>query len=278
MRVPEIIKYPRTPHIEGSKLQPGDSAHDQMSIAQLRALYPDAKWISEEKLDGANTGMFFDHGLDQHLQSRGHVLRGGAREGQFNLFKQWARHFEAELMERLEDRYRTYHEWTFAKHTQFYDALPHFLHEFDIWDAKEGIWLSTPRRHALLEGLPMISVPVIGTEWPRDRKHLASLVGPSIYRTENWRENLAIQAERAGVFPEQALMECGADKPDADLCEGIYIKIEDDDQVLARFKYVRAGFMQTILDSGTHWHDRPIVQNRLRDDVDLFPAPARPGW
>lgn len=273
-----IIKYPRTPHLEGSKLQPGDSAHDQVSIAELRSLYPDANWVSEEKLDGANTGLFFGRDLDLCLQSRGHLLRGGAREGQFNLFKQWATHFAAELLERFEDRYRSYHEWTFARHTQFYDALPHYLHEFDIWDSQEQIWLSTPRRHALLEGLPMVSVPVVGTEWPKSRKELESWVRPSLYRTKDWRENLAIQAERAGVDPEMALLESGASRPDADLSEGIYVKIEDSDQVLARFKYVRPGFLQTILESGTHWNDRPIVQNRLREGVDLFPAPARPGW
>lgn len=274
----QIIKYPRTPHIEGSKLQPGDSGHDQITIAKLREQYPGAAFISEEKLDGANTGLFFDRNLDMTLQSRGHALRGGAREAQFNLYKQWACQFEAELLERLEDRYRTYHEWTFAKHTQFYDRLPHYLHEFDIWDMKEQIWLSTPRRHALLEGLPVVSVPVISTDWPKDGKHLASMVGPSLYRSKEWRENLAVAADRAGVDPERALMEAGADKPDADLAEGIYIKIEDADQVLARFKYVRKGFLQTILDSGTHWHDRPIVQNQLRCDVELFPAAGGPGW
>jgi hypothetical protein len=273
MQQDEIIKYPRTPHAEGSRLQPGDSGHDQVSVAQLRALYPGANWVSEEKLDGAGSGLFFNRDLDLTLQSRGHILRGGAREAQFNLFKQWGRHFEAELLERFEDRYRSYHEWVFAKHTIFYDRLPHYLHEFDIYDTKERIWLSTPRRHALLEGLPMMSVPVIGTEWPRDGKELASLVGPSVYRSENWRDNLALSAERAGVDPHQALHEAGADKPDADLAEGIYIKIEDEEKVLARFKYVRPGFLQAILESGSHWHDRPIVQNWLRDDAELFPVP-----
>jgi hypothetical protein len=273
-----IIKYPRTPHIEGSKLQPGDTAAGQISIAKIREQFPNAKFISEEKLDGSNTGLFFDQDLNIHLQSRGHVLRGGAREAQFNLFKQWACHLEAELLERFEDRYRSYHEWTFAKHTQFYDQLPHFLHEFDIWDSKEQIWLSTPRRHALLEGLPVVSVPVISEEWPKDGRALADMVGPSLYRSENWRDNLAVAAEKAGVDPDRALRETGAHEPDADLAEGIYIKIEDDDQVLARFKYVRKGFLQTILDSETHWHDRPIIQNVMRDDAELFPSPSQAGF
>lgn len=269
----EIIRYPRTPHLEGSKLQPGDSADGQMTIAAIRAAWPGATWVSEEKLDGANCATFFSPGLDLMQQSRGHVLNGGAREAQFNIFKQWGRATEADLFDRLEDRYRIYGEWCFAKHTQFYDAMPHYLHEFDIYDTREGIWLSTPRRHALLEGLPLVSVPVIGTEWPKDRKALHAQVGPSVYRTENWRENLAIAAEAAGVRPEQALHEAGADKKDADLAEGIYVKIEDADQVLARFKYVRAGFLQAILDSGTHWHARPIIQNGLQPGAELFARP-----
>ena len=30
-----ILKYPRTPHLEGSRLQPGDSAADQAPLASL---------------------------------------------------------------------------------------------------------------------------------------------------------------------------------------------------------------------------------------------------
>lgn len=273
MKQVPIIKYPRTPHLEGSKLQAGDTTEGQVTIADLRKRYPDAHWVTEEKLDGANTGLFFDEDLELCLQSRGHILSGGAREGQFNLFKQWARQFEAELLERLEDRYRSYHEWTFAKHTQFYDRLPHFLHEFDIWDTKEEIWLSTPRRHALLEGLPMASVPVVGTQWPGSRKEMAALVGPSLYRSTEWRDNLAISAERSGVDPQTALKEAGADQPDADKAEGLYVKIEDDRQVLARFKYVRAGFLQAIMESGSHWHDRPLVQNTLAPGIDILAHP-----
>ncbi len=47
--------------------------------------------------------------------------------------------------------------------------------------------------------------------------------------------------------------------------EGLYVKVERDDRTLARYKWVRASFLTTILDSGTHWQDRPIVPNRLAD-------------
>lgn len=269
-----ITKYPRTPHLEGSKLQPGDDGTDQVSIAALRDRFPGAKWISEEKLDGANSGISTSPDLDLRLQSRGHVLAGGARERQFNLLKEWAAHHEAAILERIEDRYEIFGEWLFARHTQFYDMLPHFFHEFDIWDRKEKIWLSTPKRHALLQDSPFVSVPVLEAGWPKDAKHLRSLVKPSLYRSESWRESLVEAAGQAGIDPVQALKESGASSPDADLSEGLYIKIEDADQVLGRFKWVRPGFLQTILESGTHWAQRPILRNRLAEGVDIFAAPA----
>lgn len=266
----DFVGYPRTPHIEGSKLQPGDSDSDQTTIRDIVDDYPGAFWFNEEKLDGANCAVSYDDELNQQLQSRGHYLTGGARERQFGLLKEWACFHDAEILERLEDRYIAFGEWTFARHTQFYDKLPHYFHEFDIWDKKEGIFLSTPRRHALLDGSPLLSVPVVGTAAPRNQKELRSWVGKSLYRSDDWRKNLAVAAERAGVDPERALEETGAHKPDADLCEGLYIKIEDADQVLARFKFVRQGFVQTILESGQHWSQRPMIRNMLADGVDLF--------
>jgi len=246
-----------------------------VSIAEIRSRHPDAVWVVEEKLDGANAGISTSEDLDLRLQSRGHFLTGGAREAQFNLLKEWTAIHEAEILERIEDRYEIFGEWTFARHTQFYDRLPHFFHEFDIWDRKEEIWLSTERRHALLDGSPFLSVPVLDRCRPRHLKELTALVRPSLYRSEGWRDSLADAARRAGVDPARALAESGADRPDVDLAEGLYIKIEDADRVLGRFKWVRPGFLQTILDSGTHWHARPIIRNRLAPDVDIFLRPER---
>ena len=53
--------------------------------------------------------------------------------------------------------------------------------------------------------------------------------------------------------------------------EGLYIKVEDDDTVVERLKYVRYSFLQTVVESKTHWLDRPIVPNKLDKDInDLF--------
>lgn len=264
-------KYPRTPHLEGSKLQPGDTADGQLTLAALREAFPDCRFISEEKIDGANAGIFFNEELDLCLQSRGHVLSGGAREAQFNLMKDWTTYHEATLLEVLEDRYTMYGEWTFARHTQFYDRLPHFFLEFDILDRLTGQFLSTPARRALLDGSPIVSVPVVSEEWPANRKAMHGLVQPSLYRSDDWRDNLALAAERAGVDPDQALSESG----DGTLGEGIYVKIETAEETVGRFKFVQPGFLQTILESGTHWSARPMIRNQLASGVDIMSAPAR---
>ncbi|NYC95482.1 hypothetical protein [Clostridium acetobutylicum] len=56
----------------------------------------------------------------------------------------------------------------------------------------------------------------------------------------------------------------------SDLMEGIYIKLEDEDYVLSRMKYVRASFLNTIMDSETHWISRPIIPNRLKVGINIF--------
>ena len=55
-----------------------------------------------------------------------------------------------------------------------------------------------------------------------------------------------------------------------EMMEGLYLKKEEDGRVVERFKYVRAGFMQAVADSDSHWMDRPIEPNRLLETVDLF--------
>lgn len=46
---------------------------------------------------------------------------------------------------------------------------------------------------------------------------------------------------------------------------------------IARYKLVRDGFVQTILESGTHWHDRPIIRNGLAPGVDIMAEPDLSG-
>jgi hypothetical protein len=255
-------KYPRTHHIEGSRLQAGDEDLDNVPFTQIQGRH----LVVEEKLDGANAGISFDESGRLWLQSRGHFLTGGARERQFNLFKQWANTHAAALHAVLGDRYTLYGEWLYAKHTVFYDQLPHYFFEFDVLDSETGEFLSTPRRQELLAGVPIVSVPVLWSGTATSHRELLALVKHSLYKSKTWRETLQRVGAESGVSPQQVLLETDG----SDLMEGLYLKVEEEGRVVERYKYVRGDFVNAILDSGTHWLKRPIVPNQLREGVDLF--------
>ena len=65
-----IRKYPRTPHLEGSRLQPGDEDLNQIPFSDIQGRH----LAVEEKIDGANSGISFGENGELMLQSRGHYL------------------------------------------------------------------------------------------------------------------------------------------------------------------------------------------------------------
>jgi hypothetical protein len=259
-----LRKYPRTPHLEGSRLQPGDSDLAAVPFAELAGRF----LVVEEKLDGANAAISFSPEGSLQLQSRGHFLTGGPRERQFGPLKGWAATVQHALLPVLTDRYVLYGEWLYAKHTVFYDALEHYFCEFDVFDRSTEQFLSTARRAELLAGTPVRSVPVLHTGPLARLAELTAFVGPSTVRTPGWRAALAAAAVAAGVDPDRAAAE--SDK--ADDMEGLYVKWEEDGQVLGRYKWVRPSFLTSVLDSGSHWQDRPIIANRLADPAVFYAA------
>jgi hypothetical protein len=224
----------------------------------------------EEKLDGANAGISFDEQGRLWLQSRGHFLTGGAREKHFDLFKRWARTHSDAPRAVLGRRFVLYGEWLYAKHTIFYDQLPHYFLEFDVLDTETGTFLSTDARRALLAGAPVASVPVLRTGPCRDLTEMTSLLGPSLFKSPNWRENLNAAALARGLDPEQIWKETDP----SDEMEGLYVKVEEGGRVVQRYKFIRASFLTTVLDSGSHWLRRPILPNQLAGGVDLFGGPS----
>ncbi|MCL2849991.1 MAG: RNA ligase family protein [Micrococcales bacterium] len=264
-----LHKYPRTPHLVGSRLQPGDEDLSQVPYATLAGQHI----VVEEKLDGANAGVSFGDDAQLLVQSRGHYLAGGAREKHFNLLRSWAAAHENALFDVLGDRYIMYGEWLYAKHTVFYDQLPHYFAEFDLFDTERGVFLSTAARRALLSGSPVVSVPVLydGVA-PAHLDDLLALVRPSLGKSATWRASLHRTAVRQGLDPDLV----AAQTEPSDLSEGLYIKVEDDAVTTGRLKWVRAGFVQTIADA-THWLARPVVPNQLAPGTDIY-SPTPGGW
>jgi hypothetical protein len=266
-----LLKYPRTAHLEGSRLQEGDDASDQVRLASLAGQYV----VLEEKLDGANCAISFTSGGELLLQSRGHYLTGGGSERQFNLLKPWAAAHEAELLSRLEDRFVMYGEWCYAKHSCWYDRLPAYFLEFDIYDRREGRFLSTAARRALLDGSAIVSVPVLYEgPMPRTVKELRQFVRPSLAKSIAWRQKLEHAVQREG----QSLALVHRQTDLSDLAEGLYAKTESAAHVEGRYKWVRSDFVQAILDSGSHHSQRPILPNQLAEGVDLYAPRALVTW
>lgn len=262
--IPDLLKYPRTQHIQGSRLQPGDEDLAQVAFDAIKG----RRVVIEEKVDGANAGVRFADDGALLLQSRGHFLTGGPRERHFALFKTWASAHQDALRAALGTRYVLFGEWLYARHTVFYDALPHYFMEFDVLDVQTGEFLSTARRAGMFAGVPVVPVRVVYDGPAVSVEHLRSLLGPSAFKTPRWRERLDEAARAARLDPARVR----ADTDDADAMEGLYLKVEDRGRVVERYKFIRASFTTAILDAGGHWLDRPIVPNRLADGVDLFGA------
>jgi hypothetical protein len=256
-----IQKYPRTQHLLGSRLQPGDEDLDAVPMAELEGQHV----VLEEKMDGANSGISFDTDGTLLLQSRGHYLLGGPREKQFNLLKQWAATVQDQLFDALADRYILYGEWLYAKHTVYYDALPHFFLEFDIRDTTNDTFLDTPRRAELLKSVQYVPVKVLYRGPFPGEERLRELIGPSYFRTSQALDSLKADTEKLGWDVELTLRQTDL----SDRMEGLYVKTEADGVVTGRYKFVRRDFIQKVTSEG-HWQDRPLIPNRLAEGVSLF--------
>ncbi len=250
-----IKKYPRTPHLQGSRLQPGDEDLSQIDFSSIRGRH----LVVEEKIDGANSALSFDEDGRLLLQSRGHYLRGGAREVHYDLFKLWGAAHERRFYEALGKRYILYGEWMYAKHKVYYDALPHYFMEFDIFDREAEVYLGTAERRALLAGLPVVSVPVLAEGTFSSPSEILSYLGPSRYIREGHLSRLVSFCEQNGIDPSPVLE--GTDP--SPLMEGLYLKVEQQGRVTDRLKYVRAGFAQKQQADEGSWLHRAIIQNGL---------------
>lgn len=258
----QIHKYPRTHHLQGSRLQPGDEDLSSLPFSELAG----RNLVVEEKVDGANAAVSFSPDGELRLQSRGHYLVGGGREKHFRLFKTWAATHRTGLHAALGSRYVMYGEWLYAKHTIFYDALPHYFLEFDVLDTREGVFLDTPRRRSLLRRTAVASVPVLHRGALTDPASMTDWIGPSAFSRPGHLERLERSVEQLGLRPAITL---GETDPSRDM-EGLYVKVEEGGVVQARYKYVRASFLTVVQQSESHWLSRPVVPNQLAPGVDLF--------
>lgn len=182
----------------------------------------------EEKVDGANVGLWFDRDNSMRLQNRGELI-GSQAHPQFDSLKAWAavRHYQFNQV--LRNRYILFGEWCYARHTVFYDRLPDFFLGFDIFDRDANCFLAVPKRNKYLESLQVAVVPHIYSGTLESIGKLQSLIGSS------------------NLGPEPM--------------EGVYIRLDSPTCLSKRAKYVRQSFLQP---DELHWSKRRLETNRLK--------------
>lgn len=235
-----MIRFPKTPRLA------------EILKEDVHKRWRSLHTVVEEKVDGANVGIWFHPEKGLQLQSRGHVLRGGAGEAQFAPFHAWAWERATALRQALGTERLLYGEWCFAKNRAFYDALPDWFLGFDILDMTSGTFLPTPARDALLRAAGVLAVPRLWSGPYGKAGAFASHLGPSKLKTPRWRDALAEEASRAKV------RDIMSETDDTHWMEGVYIRVETADQVIARVKLHRDGF-EKVRDG---WGEHALVRNR----------------
>jgi hypothetical protein len=239
----DFIKYPRTPHLFGSK---GTDDDKHLGEAESRRIIADTSLIVEEKIDGTNVGIHFSSDGKLVLQCRGHLITEGMHP-QYDLFKQWTVVKRSVLEDRLQDRYILFGEWMYARHSVHYRQLPHYFFEFDIYDKEHEVFLSLDLRMALLKDTNIHTVPVVH-RGAVTQEELMKLLGPSQFGSR---------------------FENPVTKRTDDLMEGLYVRTEADGAVTGRAKHVRSEFVEKIKQS-THWQHQAIVPNVLKEGADIW--------
>lgn len=239
----DFFKYPRTPHLFGSK---GTDDDKHLAERESNQFIADSSLIVEEKVDGTNVGIHFAANGQMMLQCRGHEITEGMHP-QYDLFKQWTSAKLLVLEEMLEDRFILYGEWLYARHSIHYRALPHYFFEFDIFDKQAIQFLDLPTRLKMLEGTGIKTVPVVH-RGKTTADALWSMIGRSAF-------------------------EAHFDNPMTgrtdDRMEGLYLRTESSGFVTGRAKLVRPEFVEKIKQS-EHWQHQVMVPNLLQDGADIW--------
>jgi len=221
----KFVKYPKTPHLF---ILPGLDIRDDKILPPHEAedFYKN-DIIVEEKVDGANVGFSFTEMGEVKIQNRGNYL-SQSDHSQFDIIWDWAYRRTDLLFRTLTTRYILFGEWCYAQHSIHYTSLPDWFLGFDIYDREEEIFLNTPRRDKIFKNISIYPVPLIRTG-KFNKKDLVALV------------------------KGKSLLGGGQ-------LEGIYLRLDSDDNLVKRAKLVKEDFVQSI---DEHWSKRKTITNKL---------------
>lgn len=153
----EYVKYPRIPHIKGSRGTPDDWYTDD---------YPSGEFQVFEKMDGTNSGISMDRGSHLLFQNRGGYLENKRPHPQWDALKNWAFAHYIDFLEIFitwpnNKGDIVFGEWLYAQHATPYTDLPSHFFVIDYWSAQDG-WCKSYHELQKRVGKHLHITPVIG--------------------------------------------------------------------------------------------------------------------
>ena len=218
-------KFPSTPHL--AWLSAGNVRDDKLMTPQEVKDFLSGPVIIEEKVDGANLGLSFGDNGEMRFQNRGNWLKGKL-DGQWERLRGWAAAHEHALRAHLPQQHILFGEWCYARHSVTYNHLPDWFLAFDVFDTVSERFWRTGRRNQLLLDCGLACVPEV----------------------------------TRGTFTLDKIkvMLAGSSAVGDSLREGLYLRREDQQFLIARAKIIRPEFTQAIEE---HWSKSGLTCNQL---------------
>lgn len=220
----DFIKFPRTPHL--FTCSDVSIRSEKVLTEEERNSFLSGPIIVEEKVDGANLGIWFDTEGNLRLQNRGGLL-DPPYGGQWNPVLSWVNSKIDLLFDAIGHTLILFGEWCYAKHSVSYDLLPDWFLAFDVFDRSTGDFWSVDRRNELLEECRVSGIPELAR---------------GTFSVTQLQQLLSRSSISHG------------------LAEGLYLRKEASGRLKERAKLVRPSFIQSI---DEHWSRLDVEPNRL---------------
>jgi len=230
----DFFRFPHTPHV--AWLGQGQPRDDKVLTPGEAKEVLANDLVVEEKVDGANVGFSVDEEGDLQVQNRGSLLSRETYHPQFSPLWRWLQPKQDSLAEALFPDLMLFGEWCHAVHSIRYTRLPDWFLAFDVYDRSKGTFWSVPRRDELVHRVGIALVPKLG-------------------------------AGRFDVPGLQKLLVTSRLTEGA--AEGLYVRRDEGDRLVARAKLVNREFTQAI---DEHWSRGPLVANHLAREAAWMKA------
>jgi hypothetical protein len=220
-----FFRFPRTPHL--AWLGEGQPRDDKvLSANEVRDILAH-EVVVEEKVDGANVGFSVDEHGSLRAQNRGTFLSSEACHPQFKPLFRWVEPRRDALADALFPDLMLFGEWCYAVHSVRYTKLSDWFLAFDVYDRRRDEFWSAARRDNLVHRLGLALVP-------------------------------RLAAGRFDLGGIKCLL--GQSKLSDGPAEGLYVRRDEGNRLVARAKLVRPEFVEGIEE---HWSGRTLRTNLL---------------